>query len=56
MCRRCVIIVNKLFNVNKSEMIISADLGSSSNYSNESHFLVRIICFQLYFCIKKVKL
>jgi hypothetical protein len=44
MCRRCVIIVNKLFNVNKSEMIISADLGSSSNYSNESHFLVRIVC------------
>lgn len=32
-------IVKKLFNVNKSEMIISADLGSSSNYSNEFQFI-----------------
>jgi hypothetical protein len=33
--------VTKLFNVNRSEMIISADLGSSSNYSNELHFLIQ---------------
>jgi len=26
---------DKAFNVNGSEMVISADLGSSSNYSNE---------------------
>lgn len=28
---------DKAFNVNGSEMVISADLGSSSNYSNELH-------------------
>jgi hypothetical protein len=33
--------VTKLFNVNRSEMIISADLGSSSNYSNELQFLIQ---------------
>lgn len=30
---------DKAFYVNGSEMIISADLGSSSNYSNELHFI-----------------
>lgn len=28
---------DKALNVNRSEMVISADLGSSSNYSNELH-------------------
>jgi hypothetical protein len=33
--------VTKLFNVNRSEMIISEDLGSRSNNTNELHFLIQ---------------
>jgi hypothetical protein len=39
--------MNKLFFVNKSEIFISTDLGSSSSYSNE-------LIFYFFYFIKKV--
>lgn len=51
-----MVVVIKLMGVNISEAAISADLGNSSNYSNEIHCLIHGITYNVLLACRALKI